>query len=216
LTWALVLAAARRLPEQVAALKKGQWQTAVGTTLRGKTLGLFGYGRIARVADYGLAFGMKVIVWASENSLEAAKRDGLEIAASKNAFFAECDVVSLHSRLYPATRGIVTADDLARMKPTSILVNTSRAPLIAPGALVEALRQGRPGMVAVDVFDAEPVTDPDHPLLTMPNAIGAPHIGYVTREEYDLQFTEIFDQILAFEAGAPINVINPAVLTSAR
>ncbi|MGD9846923.1 MAG: D-2-hydroxyacid dehydrogenase family protein [Variibacter sp.] len=217
LTWALVLAAARRLPEQVAALKKGQWQTGVGTTLRGKTLGLFGYGRIARViADYGRAFGMKVVVWASERSRETAKRDGLEVAASKESFFAECDVVSLHLRLYPPTRGIVTAADLARMKPTSILVNTSRAPLIAPGALVEALRLGRPGMAAVDVFDAEPVTDPNHPLLTMPNAICAPHIGYVTREEYDLQFTEIFDQILAFEAGTPINVINPAVLSSAQ
>ena len=213
LTWALVLAAARQLPQQIAAMKNGQWQTAVGTTLRGKTLGLFGYGRIARaVVEYGQAFGMNILIWAREASLEAAKKDGLAVAASKAAFFADSDVVSLHLRLYPPTRGIVTADDLARMKPTSILVNTSRAPLIAPGALVEALQRGRPGMAAVDVYEEEPITDGNHPLLKLKNAICTPHIGYVTREEYDLQFTEIFDQILAFEAGQPTNVVNPDVL----
>ncbi|MGE0751762.1 MAG: D-2-hydroxyacid dehydrogenase family protein, partial [Variibacter sp.] len=217
LTWTLLLAAARQLPQQIAAMRNGQWQMGVGSTLRGKTLGLFGYGRIARaVADYGRAFGMRIVVWAREVSRKAAEADGLEVASSKAAFFAESDVVSLHLRLYPETRGIVTAEDLARMKPSAILVNTSRAPLIVPGALVEALRQGRPGMAAVDVYEEEPVTDKSHPLLTMPNVICTPHIGYVTREEYDLQFTEIFDQILAFEAGRPTNVVNPDVLKRSR
>jgi D-3-phosphoglycerate dehydrogenase len=216
LTWALTLAAARQLPQQVAALKAGRWQIGVGTTLRGKTLGIFGYGRIgAAVAGYGRAFGMDVLVWSSAASLERARADGYTPAASKQAFFTDSDVISLHLRLYPATRGIVTADDLGRMKSGAILVNTSRAGLIAPGALVAALRAGRPGMVAVDVFEEEPVTDPSHPLLTMENVICTPHIGYVSRDEYELQFTDIFNQILAYDAGTPINVINPEVLGSA-
>ncbi len=212
LTWALVLAAARQLPQQVAALKTGRWQIGVGTTLRGKTLGIFGYGRIgAAVAGYGRAFGMKVIVWSSPASLERARADGHAAAAGQAAFFADSDVVSLHLRLYPATRGVVLAEDLARMKPGAILVNTSRAGLIAPGALEAALRAGRPGMAAVDVFEEEPVTDPNHPLLTMDNVICTPHIGYVSRDEYELQFTDIFNQILAYGAGKPINVVNPGV-----
>jgi D-3-phosphoglycerate dehydrogenase len=216
LTWALVLAAARQLPQQVAALKTGRWQIGVGTTLRGKTLGIFGYGRIgAAVAGYGRAFGMNVLVWSGPESLERARVDGYTTATSKNAFFADSDVVSLHLRLYPATRGIVSADDLGRMKPSAILVNTSRAALIAPGALVAALRAGRPGAAAVDVFEEEPVTDPHHPLLTMDNVICTPHIGYVSRDEYETQFTDIFNQILAYDAGTPINVINPDVLTGA-
>jgi D-3-phosphoglycerate dehydrogenase len=210
LTWALVLAAARRLPQQVAALKAGRWQTGVGMTLRGKTLGIFGYGRIGRaVADYGRAFGMKVLVWSSPGSLQRAREEGCDVAESKAAFFAESDVVSLHLRLYPPTRGIVTAEDLARMKERSILVNTSRAALIAPGALVSALRAGRPGMAAVDVFEEEPVTDPSHPLLALENAICTPHIGYTTRDEFETLFSDIFDQILAYASGAPINVVNP-------
>jgi D-3-phosphoglycerate dehydrogenase len=212
-TWALVMAAARQLPQQVAALKDGRWQAAVGTTLRGKTLGIYGYGRIGSVvAGYGRAFGMSVLAWSSEKTLERARRDGYATADSKAAFFAACDVISLHLRLVPATRGIVTAADLARMKPTAILVNTSRAPLIAPGALAEALKAGRPGFAAVDVFEEEPVTDPSHPLLTADTAICTPHIGYVTREEYEVQFTDIFDQIVAYAAGTPTNVVNPAVL----
>lgn len=215
LTWALTLAAARQLPQQVAALKTGRWQIGVGTTLRGKTLGIFGYGRIgAAVAGYGRAFGMDVRVWSSPSSLERARADGYVAAASKETFFSESDVVSLHLRLYPATRGIVSADDLGRMKPSAILVNTSRAGLIASGALVAALRAGRPGMAAVDVFEEEPLTDPAHPLLTMDNVICTPHIGYVSRDEYELQFTDIFNQILAYEAGAPRNVVNPDVLES--
>ncbi len=215
-TWALVMAAARSLPQQVAALKEGRWQTAVGTTLRGKTLGIYGYGRIGSVvAGYGRAFGMSVLAWSSEKTLERARRDGCAAAASKAAFFETCDVISLHLRLVPATQGIVAAADLARMKPTAILVNTSRAPLIAPGALAEALKAGRPGFAAVDVFEEEPVADPSHPLLTANNAICTPHIGYVTREEYEVQFSDIFDQIVAYAAGTPTNVVNPQVLSGA-
>ena len=216
LTWALILAAARQLPQQVAALKTGRWQIGVGTTLRGKTLGIFGYGRIgATVAGYGRAFGMNVLIWSGPESLERAHADGFPAAPGKATFFSEADVVSLHLRLYPSTRGIVGADDLGRMKPDAILVNTSRAGLIAPGALEAALRAGRPGMAAVDVFEEEPVTDPSHPLLTMDNVICTPHIGYVSRDEYELQFSDIFAQIIAYAAGAPINVINPEVLRSA-
>jgi D-3-phosphoglycerate dehydrogenase len=213
LTWGLVLAAMRQIPQQMASLKAGKWQIGVGHTLRGKTLGVYGYGRIgAVVAGYGRAFGMKVLVLAREASLARARADGYEVAASKEAFFGDCDVVSLHMRLVPATRGIVTAADLARMKPTALLVNTSRAPLIEPDALAAALRAGRPGMAAVDVFEEEPVRDVNHPLLTLDQVTATPHIGYVTRDEYELQFADIFDQILAYAAGAPINVVNPAVL----
>jgi D-3-phosphoglycerate dehydrogenase / 2-oxoglutarate reductase len=217
LTWALILAAARQIPQQMASLKTGGWQTGVGTTLRGKTLGIYGYGRIgAVVAGYGKAFGMNVRVWARETSLERARADGWATAPSKAAFFAQCDVISLHMRLVDATRHIVTAADLARMKPTAMIVNTSRAPLIAPGALVDALRAGRPGMAAVDVYEDEPLRDTTHPLLNMPNVVATPHIGYVSREEYELQFTDIFDQIVAYAAGAPTNVVNPDALRDPR
>jgi D-3-phosphoglycerate dehydrogenase len=217
LTWGLVLAAMRQIPQQMVALKSGNWQIGVGHTLRGKTLGIYGYGRIgAVVAGYGRAFGMKVLVWAREPALAQARADGYAVAASKQEFFEQCDVLSLHMRLVDATRGIVTADDLARMKPTSLLVNTSRAPLIAPDALVDALRAGRPGMAAVDVFEKEPLRDTNDPLLTMPNVICTPHIGYVTRDEYELQFTDIFDQIVDYAAGTPSNVVNPDVLGQSR
>jgi D-3-phosphoglycerate dehydrogenase / 2-oxoglutarate reductase len=210
LTWALTLAAVRQLPQQVAALKGGTWQIGVGITLRHKTLGVFGYGRIgAAVAGYGRAFGMNVLVWSSEGSRQRARQDGYQVAGCKEQLFQDSDVLSLHLRLFPATRGVVTAADLARMKPTALLVNTSRAPLIESGALEQALRAGRPGMAAVDVFEVEPMTDPAHPLLTMSNVICTPHIGYVTNEEYQTQFTDIFDQILAYAAGSPINVVNP-------
>ena len=213
LTWGLVLAAMRQIPQQMAALKAGVWQTGVFHTVRGKTLGIFGYGRIgAVVAGYGKAFGMKVLVWARQASLERARADGYAIATSKEQFFAESDVLSLHMRLVDATRGIVTAADLALMKPTALLVNTSRAPLIQPGALVDALKRGRPGMAAVDVFEQEPLRDPTHPLFTMPNVVATPHVGYVTRDEYETQFADVFAQINAYAAGRPINVVNPAVL----
>ena len=219
LTWALILATARQLPQQMAALKAGKWQIGVGTTLRAKTLGIFGYGRIgATVAGYGKAFGMNVLAWAREQSLERARADGYATARSKAEFFERCDVVSLHLRLVAATRHIVTAEDLARMKSSAILVNTSRAPLIEPGALVAALRAGRPGYAAVDVFEHEPMRDPNLPLLQFEQVVATPHLGYVTGEEYETQFTDIFDQILAFAAGRPINVVNPQVLaaTAAR
>jgi D-3-phosphoglycerate dehydrogenase / 2-oxoglutarate reductase len=217
LTWGLVLAAERQIPRQMAALKAGHWQIGVGNTLRGKTLGIYGYGRIGSVvAGYGEAFGMKVLVWTREASLGRARADGYAVAQSKEAFFEECDVLSLHMRLTEATRGIVTAADLARMKPDALLVNTSRAPLIQPGALVNALRAGRPGFAAVDVFEHEPLTNPDDPLLRMDNVVCTPHIGYVTREEYELQFSDIFDQIIAYAAGTPINVVNPGALDVAQ
>jgi D-3-phosphoglycerate dehydrogenase len=217
LTWGLILAAVRQIPQQVASLKAGHWHAGVGTTLRGKTLGLYGYGRIARaVADYGRAFGMTVMVWAREASRAKAREDGLLVANSKAEFFQNADVISLHMRLVEATRHIVTAADLAMMKPTALLVNTSRAPLIEPGALVAALKAGRPGMAAVDVYEEEPVTDPAHPLIQMANVVCTPHIGYVTRDEYEVQFSDIFDQIVAYAAGSPINVVNPDVLAKAR
>jgi D-3-phosphoglycerate dehydrogenase len=213
LTWALILAAMRQIPQQVAALKAGKWQAGVGTTLRGKTLGIYGYGRIGTtVASYGAAFGMNVIVWAREASLARARADGYATASSKIEFFRICDILSLHMRLVEATRGIVTAQDLACMKPTALVVNTSRAALIESGALVSALRAGHPGMAAIDVYEQEPMLDTSDPLLTMSNVICTPHIGYVTIDEYELQFTDIFDQIVAYAAGTPINLVNPEVI----
>jgi D-3-phosphoglycerate dehydrogenase len=217
LTWGLVLAAMRQIPQQMAALKAGQWQMGVGTTLRHKTLGIYGYGRIGGVvAAYGRAFGMNVLVWAREAARAQARTDGYAAAPSKAAFFEESDVISLHMRLVDATRHIVTAADLARTKPTALLVNTSRAPLIEPGALVNALRAGRPGMAAIDVYEDEPLRDTHHPLLNLPNVVCTPHIGYVSRDEFEVQFAEIFDQITAYGAGAPINVVNPDALPAAR
>jgi D-3-phosphoglycerate dehydrogenase len=194
-------------------LQRGRWQLGVGSTRRGKILGIHGYGRIGRVvAGYGQAFAMRVVVWAREASRQRAQADGLDVAASRDEFYSACDVITLHLRLVAETRGIVTAADLAKMKPTSLLVNTSRAGLIEPGALVQALKAGRPGAAAVDVFEDEPVRDAAHPLLHMRHVVCTPHIGYVTREEYELQFSDVFDQIVAYAAGAPINVVNPAVL----
>ena len=217
LTWGLVLSSLRQIPKQMTALKAGKWQVDVGYGIRGKTLGIYGYGRIGSVvAGYGKAFGMKVLVWARETSLATARADGYSAAPNKETFFEESDVISLHMRLVDATRSIVAAEDLARMKPTALIVNTSRAGLIAPGALVEALRAGRPGMAAVDVYEEEPLTDTKHPLLNMDNVVCTPHIGYVGRDEFEVQFTDIFDQILAYAAGKPINVINPEVLDSAK
>ena len=213
LTFALILAAMRQIPQQVNALKAGKWQIGIGHTLRGKTLGIFGYGRIGgELAGYGKAFGMNIVIWAREASLGRARADGYRAAESKASFFEECDVLSLHMRLVDATRAIVGSDDLARMKATALLVNTSRAGLVAPGVLVDALRAGRPGMAAVDVYATEPLLDTSDPLLAMDNVVCTPHIGYVTRDEYEIQFTDIFDQITAYARGAPINVVNPAAL----
>ncbi|MEO8070743.1 MAG: D-2-hydroxyacid dehydrogenase family protein [Acidobacteriota bacterium] len=213
LTWGLVLAAMRQIPQQMGALRAGQWQVAVGQSVRGKTMGIHGYGRIGSVvAGYAKAFGMHVLVWARDASRVRAQADGYAVAASQSAFYEACDVLSLHMRLVPATRDIVTAAHLSSMKATALLVNTSRAQLIEPNALVHALKSGRPGMAAVDVFDEEPLHDPRHPLLTMDNVVCTPHIGYVTRDEYEVQFSDVFDQIVAYAEGHPINVVNPEAL----
>ena len=214
LNWGLIIAAFRRIPQEMAALKAGRWQQyPIGTGLRGKTLGIFGYGKIgAVVAGYGKAFGMNVVVWGRQTTLDKARADGYAVAASRETFFEQCDVVSLHLRLIPETRGIVTAADLARMKPTALIVNTSRAGLVAPGALEAALRAGRPGMAAVDVYEEEPVLGGKHPLLSMDNVICAPHLGYVERDGLEHMFAGIFDQILGFANGKPINVQNPEAL----
>jgi D-3-phosphoglycerate dehydrogenase len=212
LTWALVLAAARQIPAQVESLRSGNWQMGVGHTLRGKTLGIWGYGRIGSVvAGYARAFGMRTLVWSSASTRGRARADGHDVAETKNELFAASDFLSLHLRLVPSTRGCVTAADLALMRPDSVLVNTSRAGLIEPGALIAALRAGRPGGAAVDVFEHEPLRDAADPLLQLDAVVATPHIGYVTHEEYDLQFSDVFDQINAFADGAPINVVNPEV-----
>ncbi len=217
LTWGLVLAAMRRIPQQVASLKAGSWQSGMGGTLLAKTLGIYGYGRIGRVVGgYGRAFGMNVVVWGSDQSREQAKTDGYEVASTKAAFFESCDVISLHMRLVDATKAIVTAADLTLMKPTALFVNTSRAGLVEPGALVAALHAGRPGMAAVDVYETEPLVDRDDPLIGLDNVVGTPHIGYVTTDEWEVQFADVFDQINAFAAGSPVNVVNPDVLASLR
>ena len=217
LTWGIILGAMRQIPQQMNALKAGKWQIALGLGLRGRTLGVYSYGRIGSViAGYGKAFGMKVLVWGREASCERARADGFSVARSREAFFEDCDVISLHMRLVETTRGIIKAADLARMKPLSLIVNTSRAGLIEPDALVNALRAGRPGMAAVDVYEEEPLLDTTHPLLNMPNVVCTPHIGYVGRDEFELQFNDIFDQITAYADGKPINVVNPGVLAQAK
>jgi len=212
LTLALILASYRQIPQQVASIRSGGWQIGVGRTLRGRTLGLYGYGRIARaVAGYAEAMGVSVQWWGSEAGRARAKADGARVAQSREAFFATSDVVSVHVRLKPETRGIITAEDLAAMSPRSLLVNTSRSGLIAAGALETEIARGRIH-AAVDVFDAEPLRDAGHPLLTHPNVLPTPHIGYVTEDEFDLQFSDIFAQVTAFADGAPIHVINPEAL----
>lgn len=211
MTLALILASYRQIPQQVASIRAGDWQMGVGRTLRGRTLGLYGYGRIAQaVAGYATAVGLQVQWWASDAGRARAIADGQTVAENRAAFFATSDVVSLHVRLNPATRGIITAADLAAMAPRSLLVNTSRSGLIAPGVLEAEIAQGRIH-AAVDVFDTEPLRDTANVLLTHPNVLPTPHIGYVTEDEFDLQFSDIFDQINAYAAGTPIHVINPEV-----
>jgi D-3-phosphoglycerate dehydrogenase / 2-oxoglutarate reductase len=216
LTWGMVIAAFRRIPQEMAALRAGKWQAyPIGVGLRGKTLGIYGYGKIgAVVAGYGKAFGMNVLVWGRETTLEKARADGYAVTKSKDELFEQSDVLSLHLRLIPDTRGIVTAADLARMKPGALFVNTSRAGLVVPGALEAALRAGRPGMAAVDVFEEEPVVGGRHPLLAMDNVVCVPHLGYVERDGLEQMFSTIFDQVVAYASGTPINVVNPEALTS--
>ena len=212
LTLGLILASYRQIPQQVDSIRAGNWMMGVGRTLRGRTLGLYGYGRIAgAVAEYARALGMKVQWWGSEAGRARALADGEHVPESRKAFFATSDVVSLHVRLKPETRGLITAGDLAAMQPRALLVNTSRSGLIEAGALEAAVQRENPIHAAVDVYEVEPFTDRASPLLTLPNVIPTPHIGYVTEDEFDLQFSDIFDQINAYAAGDPIHMINPEV-----
>jgi len=224
LTWALLMAAARRLPQYIGNLKHGAWQQAglkagsmppnfgLGTTLRGQTLGIWGYGKIGSLlAGYGKAFGMAVQVWGGEGSLERARQDGYATVDSRESLFATSDILSLHLRLSDRTRGIIRFEDLAQMKPSALLVNTSRAELIEDGALVSALNRGRPGIAAVDVFESEPILQ-GHPLLRLENAVCTPHIGYVERESYELYFAAAFQNVVSFLSGSPSNIVNPQSL----
>ena len=228
MTWALIMTAIRRLPHYISHLKHGAWQQAglksssmpvnfgLGTVLKGKTLGIWSYGKIGKIiAGYGRAFGMRVLVWGREASREQALADGFELAANKADFFAQSDVLTLHLRLNDATRGIVTFEDLSLMKTTALLVNTSRAELIEPDALVTALNRGRPGMAAVDVFESEPILQ-GHSLLRLENCICTPHIGYVEQESYELYFGAAFDNVVNFIKGTPTNIVNPGALQVRR
>ena len=228
LTWALIMAAMRRLPQYIGNLKHGAWQQSglkaasmppnfgLGLVLRGRMLGIWGYGRIGQlVAGYGRAFGMQVVVWGSEASRSKALADGHAAAASREAFFEQCDVLSVHLRLNDSTRGLITLDDLARMKPTALFVNTSRAELVEENALVSALNKGRPGLAAIDVFEAEPILQ-GHPLLRLENAICTPHIGYVEQDSYELYFGAAFDNVINFIRQEPTNIVNPEALKVIR
>ena len=213
LTWGLILAALRHIPYEVNRLKTGYWQSTIGTAVQGKTLGIYAFGKIgAMVAAVGRAFGARVVCLGREGSTARARAAGYEIATSRESFFAESDIVSLHLPLTPETRGIVIRRDLDLMKPTALIVNTSRAGLIAEGALVEALKNGRPGFAAVDVFEDEPVIGAAHPLLKMDNAICTPHIGYVESDSYESYYGTAVDQIIAYASGKPISVVNPQAL----
>ena len=212
-TWALILAALRRIPEETALMKRGQWRESLSLGLHGRTLGVYGFGKIGSlIAATGASFGMRVLVWGRDSTLARAKAAGYAVAADKDELFGQSDVLSLMLRLTDATRGSVTAEDLARMKPSALLVNTARAELIAPGALVEALKRGRPGFAAVDVYEQEPVVGGDHPLLRLDNALCTPHSAWLEKDTYELYFGEAFDQVLAFAAGRPVNFLNPQVL----
>ncbi len=228
LAWALLMAAMRRLPQYISNLKHGAWQQSglksasmppnfgIGSVLKGKTLGIWGYGKIGQLmAGYGRAFGMQVVVWGRDASLEKAQADGYFVAPDRESFFMACDVVSLHLRLNDVTRGIVTLEDLSRMKPTSLLINTSRAELIEPDALIAALNRGRPGMAAIDVFESEPTLQ-GHALLRLENCICTPHIGYVEQDTYEMYFGAAFDNVLNYLRGTPTNIVNPGALQVRR
>ena len=228
LTWALIMAAMRRLPQYISTLKHGGWQQSgmksasmpvnfgLGLVLKGKTLGIWGYGKIGQlVAGYGRAFGMQVLVWGRQAAREKAAADGYQAAISREDLFAQSDVLSLHLRLNEETTGIVTLEDLGRMKPTALLVNTSRAELVAPEALIAALNRGRPGMAAIDVFESEPILQ-GHALLRLENCICTPHIGYVELDSYELYFGAAFDNVVNFIRGTPTNIVNPGALQVRR
>jgi D-3-phosphoglycerate dehydrogenase len=210
LTWGLIIASLRSIPYEVERFKQGHWHSTVGTRLSGRTLGVYAFGHIGgAVARVGKAFGMNVVCWGREGSTARAKAEGFETAPSREAFFENADIVTLHLPLNKETRGIVTAGDLARMQPTALLVNTSRAPLIEEGALAAALEKGRPGFAAVDVYEQEPVVGAAHPLLKMKNALCTPHLGYAEKGSYEALYSLAVDQLLAYAAGKPINVVNP-------
>ncbi len=228
LTWALIMAATRRLPQYIGNLKHGAWQQSglkssampvnfsLGTVLRGRTLGIWGYGRIGQlVAGYGKAFGMNVLVWGRAPSRERALLDGYQVAAQQDEFFANADVLTLHLRLNEQTQGIVKLEDLSRMKPSALIVNTSRAELFAPDALISALNRGRPGMAAIDVFESEPILQ-GHALLRLENCICTPHIGYVEQDSYEMYFSAAFDNVVNFIKGRPTNIVNPGALQVRR
>jgi len=228
LTWALIMAAMRRVPQYVSHLKHGAWQQSglksasmpanfgLGNVLRGKTLGIWGYGKIGQlIAGYGKAFGLSVLLWGSEASRQRATNDGLNVAESRESFFEQSDVLSLHLRLNDETRGIVTSQDLNRMKPTALLVNTSRAELIEPDALIAGLNRGRPGMAAIDVFESEPILQ-GHALLRLENCVCTPHIGYVEQDSYELYFGTAFDNVVNYIKGTPTNIVNPGALQMRR
>ena len=228
LAWALIMAATRRIPHYVSHLKHGAWQQAglksaampvnfgLGTVLKGKTLGIWSYGKIGQIlAGYGRAFGMRVLVWGGEASVGRAREDGFEIAPSKVALFEESDVLTLQLRLTDETRGMVSLEDLSRMKPTALLVNTSRAELIETDALIAALNRGRPGLAAVDVFESEPILQ-GHALLRLENCICTPHIGYVGQDSYELYLGAAFDNVVNFIKGTPTNIVNPGALQVRR
>ena len=228
LTWALIMTAMRRLPQYISNLKHGAWQQSglksaslplnfgLGSVLKGKTLGIWGYGRIGQlIARYGQAFGMLVVIWGREASCAKARSDGFVVAASRETFFAESDVVSIHLRLTDETRNTVTLEDFSRMKPTALFVNTSRAELVEPDALLAGLNRGRPGMAAIDVFESEPPLQ-GHALLRLENCICTPHIGYVEQESYEMYFGQAFDNVVNFLDGNPTNIVNPAALQARR
>jgi D-3-phosphoglycerate dehydrogenase len=228
LTWALIMAAMRRLPQYIGNLKHGAWQQSglkaagmpanfgLGMVLHGRTLGIWGYGKIGRlVAGYGRAFGMRVVVWGRDASRARAAADGLEVVAEQSTLFEISDVLSVHLRLNDETRGVIGAEDLARMKPTALFVNTSRAELLREGALVSALNRGRPGMAAVDVFETEPILQ-GHPLLRLENAVCTPHLGYVEQDSYEMYFRAAFENVVNYARGEPTNIVNPQAIRLVR
>jgi D-3-phosphoglycerate dehydrogenase len=213
LAFGLLLASARNIVVEAERFKSGQWQTTLGVSLRGRTLGIAGYGKIgSTVAGFGKAFGMKVMVWNERpDSSRRAREDGYEVVADRRDFFSRCDALSIHLRLTPSSRGLISAIDLAQMKPTAILVNTSRAEVIAEDALETALKAGRPGFAAVDVYEREPIYGAEHPLLKLPNTLCTPHIGYVEHGTYEEYFNFAIEQALAWARGEPMNLLNPEV-----
>lgn len=216
-TWALILSALRRVPQESAMMKRGEFRQSFSGTLHGRTLGVFGLGKIGKlVAATGASFGMRVLAWGQDATRAAAKAAGYDIAASQREIFEQSDVLVLLARLSPSTRGIVTADDLARMKPTALFVNTARAELVAPGALAGALKKGRPGLAAVDVYENEPVVNGNHPLLQLDNALCTPHTAWLEQDTYELYFGEAYDNLLAYCSGKPVNIVNPEVFANQK